>query len=112
MTNERSRQLADAEAQLAVARQRYSADHPDVVRLERLVESLKAVPVEPAISSPPLATPTTTAAPKVEPADNPTYIQLNTQRQVTLSQRSAMEAKYPRLKKGASSDEYTGGSLR
>jgi uncharacterized protein involved in exopolysaccharide biosynthesis len=52
--------------QLAAARDRYAADHPDVVRLERAVEESRKA----------LRTAPTTAAPRVQTApDNPAYIQ-------------------------------------
>jgi uncharacterized protein involved in exopolysaccharide biosynthesis len=79
------RQLQDAEGKLAQARQRYATDHPDVVRLERLVASLKT---DPAPRKP-------VAAPAVasESADNPAYIQLRTQREALSNERQSLQGK-------------------
>jgi polysaccharide biosynthesis transport protein len=80
--NERERQLQDASTQLATARQRYSADHPDVKRLERLVATL----------SEPIGSAGTSATPQ-DDADNPAYIQLQSQLQAVAGERASLERK-------------------
>lgn len=84
------RQLALAKDQLARARERYSPEHPDVKRYQRLVEYIEAslrgwqqVAVKPASG---------------EHADNPAYIQLQTQRQSVQSERNAFEGQRAELR--------------
>lgn len=78
---ELARQLADAQSQLVAARQRYGADHPDITRLERLVasaeEAMRAAPV-------------TAEAMAVTP-DNPAYIQLTAQREMTVNEKASLQ---------------------
>jgi uncharacterized protein involved in exopolysaccharide biosynthesis len=70
-TAERVEQLAQAKAQLAAAQQKYTPDHPDVVRLRRTVDSLeKEVDKEAAVGTLRAAT---------NHADNPVYIQVKGQ---------------------------------
>jgi len=100
--NDGRRQLEEAETQLASARQRYSPDHPDVVRLERLVSSLKArVTAEPAASVPPAADGAGPADPDEKPpsssADNPPYIQIQAQREAAVNQIRALRTKRDQL---------------
>lgn len=100
-TNDDRRQLEEAETQLASARQRYAPDHPDVVRLERLVASLQErvstepAPPPPAASS---ASPDDLAEKPPSPtADNPPYIQIQAQREVAVSQIKALRKKRDEL---------------
>lgn len=98
--NDDRRQLEDAQTQLASARQRYSPDHPDVVRLERLVASLQnRVPTQ--TSGPPVATPSSEAEladrPVSASADNPPYIQIRAQREAAASQIRALHKKRDEL---------------
>ena len=68
-TSDRYRQLSEAKAQLASALEKYTADHPDVVRLRHLVDSLqKQVGDEAAVGAPMRA--------EMDHADNPAYIQV------------------------------------
>jgi uncharacterized protein involved in exopolysaccharide biosynthesis len=71
------------EDELSAARERYSADHPDVVRLEKSVESARAA----------LASAPRTAARRMPTApDNPAYIQREVQlRAVTVDLQAAIE---------------------
>jgi uncharacterized protein involved in exopolysaccharide biosynthesis len=90
------RQLTDARTQLDEASKRYSSDHPDVIRLQRLVESLQAKVA---------ALPKTAAADTGEDAaDNPPYLQLRAQKQITLDQIKALQDK--RIALQAKVDEY------
>lgn len=101
--NDDHRQLEEARTELASARQRYSIDHPDVVRLERLVASLEArVSSEPTAAAAP-ATPAS-AAPGVpgtrapsSTADNPPYIEIQAQRESAVNQINALRKKRDEL---------------
>jgi hypothetical protein len=79
--NDRVRQLAEAQAELVVARQRYgsASEHPEVRRLERLVATLSA----PSAVAP-------QAAKSADPPDNPAYIQISANREAVINQRSAL----------------------
>jgi uncharacterized protein involved in exopolysaccharide biosynthesis len=98
--NDDRRQLEEAQTQLASARQRYSPEHPDVVRLERLVASLQSR----AESAPPTEVSAATSAKEgpaensVSPsADNPPYIQIQAQRQASIGQVRALNRKREEL---------------
>ena len=84
--NEQERQLQDAESELASARERYGATHPDIVRLEQLVAGLKAQTASSGAHDP--ATPTA-----VDQPDNPAFIQVKAQREVSSSERAALQVK-------------------
>jgi uncharacterized protein involved in exopolysaccharide biosynthesis len=95
-TNDDRRQLEEAQTQLASARERYSPDHPDVVRLERLVASLRnRVPTQ--TTEPPVVTTSSDAEPAAKAAsasaDNPPYIQIQAQREAAVSQIRALHKK-------------------
>jgi uncharacterized protein involved in exopolysaccharide biosynthesis len=83
--NERLRQLEDAKSQLAVARQRYSANHIDVQRLEKQVAALSV----PAVATGASADGSVSA----DHPDNPAYIQLNAQREAAVNERTALQRK-------------------
>ena len=96
--NDDRRQLEDAQTQLASARQRYSPDHPDVVRLERLVASLqsrvdgaKPTPAAPVPDEDPGARPVSGSA------DNPPYIQIHSQREAAVNQTRSLRRKREEL---------------
>jgi uncharacterized protein involved in exopolysaccharide biosynthesis len=94
--NDDSRQLEDAQTQLASARQRYSPDHPDVIRLERLVASLQSrAPTQPLGSAGAMVGPADepTDKPMNSTADNPPYIQIGAQREAAVSQIRALHRK-------------------
>lgn len=97
--NDDRRQLEEAQTQLASARQRYAPDHPDVMRLERLVTSLEArASAEPApvsVASAALGSPE--EKPPSSSADNPPYIQIRAQREATVSQIGALRKKRDEL---------------
>lgn len=78
-----ARQLRDAQGQLAAARERYAIDHPDVQQLERLVTSIEAM-----MRTAPLTATATSAH-----ADNPAYIQVNSQREASVNERASLEQK-------------------
>ncbi|MDR3416957.1 MAG: hypothetical protein P4L83_12290 [Nevskia sp.] len=85
-SNDLSRQLEEAQAQLALAKQRYAENHPDVQRLERQVASLQD---ELRKEGPAPAPPAGGAA----GADNIAYISLKSQREAAISQRASVQQK-------------------
>ena len=93
--NDDRRQLEEAQTQLASARQRYSPDHPDVVRLERLVSSLQSrVGGEKSTAAAASSVPDESSIAKpVNGADNPPYIQIQAQREASINQVQALRRK-------------------
>jgi uncharacterized protein involved in exopolysaccharide biosynthesis len=113
--NDERRQLEQAQSDLAAAKQRYAPDHPDVIRLQDLVNSLQqkfagaAATTGPA--PPAFAKPADTAGagaatlPAADPgADNPPYIQLRTAHEALLIERKALQDKRAALQK--KQDQY------
>jgi succinoglycan biosynthesis transport protein ExoP len=92
VVNEYRRELEDAQAQLNDAKHRYSADHPDVIRAQRLVDSLQQKLTD-ATRTAPSSAPSETGPDATVGADNPAYIQLRAQREAVASQRKALEDK-------------------
>jgi uncharacterized protein involved in exopolysaccharide biosynthesis len=82
-SNDLQRQLQDANTQLAQLQRRYAPDHPDVIRLQRQVDALKA-----------LTAANHSIAPRVERPDNPAYIQIKAQREATDAQRDSLLEKH------------------
>jgi polysaccharide biosynthesis transport protein len=112
--NDDRRQLEQAQTQLAAAKQRYSADHPDVIRLQQLVDSLQQRVNAAAARTGGSVTPTAPGTPassasassgsivsdKPDPgADNPPYIQMRTQREATENERLALLDKRAALRR-------------
>jgi uncharacterized protein involved in exopolysaccharide biosynthesis len=91
--NQLTRDLEGARGELAAARDRYAADHPDVQRLERRVSALEKDLA--AASSRPAAAPT---APTETP-DNPTYISLQTQLSAVQNEQNALKKHMDDLRK-------------
>ncbi len=84
-TAELSAQLAQAKDELKAARDRYSADHPDVIRLKRSVASLEA-----ALRKARKPSMTARTIPGMVP-DNPTYVALQTElKTVSVGLQAAM----------------------
>jgi uncharacterized protein involved in exopolysaccharide biosynthesis len=114
--NDERRQLEKAETDLAAAKQRYAPDHPDVIRLQELVNSLQqklaSAPAATAGAAPALATPTAggevgvpPAATAIDPgADNPPYVQLRTSREALVAERKALQDKRTALQR--KQDQY------
>jgi succinoglycan biosynthesis transport protein ExoP len=90
--NQLTRDLEGARGELAAARDRYAADHPDVQKLERRVSALEKDLAD-AQSRP--------AAPAVpaETPDNPTYISLQTQLSAVLNEQAALKKRMDDLRK-------------
>ena len=85
--NDHQRQLQDALTQLAAAKEHYAPDHPDVVRLQKLVDSLQ----QQATAVPDAATASVAASTPDPGADNPPYVQLRTQRETLVSERASLQ---------------------
>jgi len=99
-TNDVRRRLESARAALAQAGERYSPEHPDVVRLKREVGDLEA---ELAAAPPPVAA---TDASNMKPidADNPAYVQIQAQVSATRSELAALSTEIGKLR--AKSEDY------
>ncbi len=102
-TNDLARRLQDAEAKLAAARKQYSAEHPDVLLLTRVVAEIRTA-MEAARKTPELADRLNAAARgevgggKDEPADNPAYVQIQTQIKTTSYEREGVVANMAHLR--------------
>jgi uncharacterized protein involved in exopolysaccharide biosynthesis len=98
--NELRRKLDKAQADLAAAREKYSPEHPDRVRLERevpeLQKELAAVPPAPVVSD--------AQVPHVD-ADNPAYVQIQAALAATANDLKALDAENAKLH--AKADELT-----
>jgi polysaccharide biosynthesis transport protein len=101
-TNDLRRQLTDAQAQLRSASERYSPEHPDVIRMQRVVNSLQGQ-LDAQGPSPAPGEPRSDgqAIPDDRPgsasADNPPYIQIRSQRQAAGSQIQSLRRKREEL---------------
>jgi uncharacterized protein involved in exopolysaccharide biosynthesis len=89
-TNDLQRQLDDARRKLAGSRKQYSADHPDVKQLERLVASLEAQ-LKSAGDAP------VSTATQAKP-DNPAFIQIKSQREAAMAERTSLATKRSELR--------------
>jgi polysaccharide biosynthesis transport protein len=98
--NDLRRRLEAARASLADAKERYSPEHPDRIRLERQVVDLEAqLAAEP-------ATPAATNTPNSTPieADNPAFVQIQAQLSATRNDLAALAGEMAKLH--AKADEY------
>jgi polysaccharide biosynthesis transport protein len=101
--NDLRRRLEAARALLADAKERYSPEHPDRIRLERQVADLEAqLAAEPAASGPAPGAATAAAAPME--ADNPAFVQIQAQVSATRNELSALVGEMAKLH--ARADEY------
>lgn len=95
-TSDIARQLSEAKAQLSRAQEKYTADHPDVIRLTYFVAELESELER---------RPSAADAQKIEThADNPVYIQVKGQLDATTVEKQSAEAKRDELK--AKLDDY------
>ena len=100
--NDLRRRLESARALLADARERYSPEHPDRIRLERQVADLEAqLAAEPA-AAPVVGTDPPNSVP-IE-ADNPAFVQIQAQLSATRNDIAAVTGEMVKLR--AQSDEY------
>jgi len=84
-TSDIARRLSEAKAQLARAQEKYTPDHPDVIRLTHLVGELETEMT---------AQPSAGTAQKVQThADNPVYIQVKGQLDALIVERESAEKK-------------------
>jgi uncharacterized protein involved in exopolysaccharide biosynthesis len=100
--NDLRRRLESARSLLADARERYSPEHPDRIRLERQVADLEAQ-----LAAEPLAAPVVSADPPnavpIE-ADNPAFVQIQAQLSATRNDIAALTGEMAKLR--AQADEY------
>jgi protein tyrosine kinase modulator len=100
--NDLRRRLESARALLADARERYSPEHPDRIRLERQVADLEAqLAAEPA-AAPVVGTDPANSVP-IE-ADNPAFVQIQAQLSATRNDIAALTGEMAKLH--SQSDEY------
>jgi succinoglycan biosynthesis transport protein ExoP len=94
--NDLRRRLQGTEAALTEARQRYSPEHPDRIRLEREVTDLQAQ----LAASPASATPTAIDAASMKPidADNPAYVSIQAQLSATRGELAALATEMNKLR--------------
>ena len=94
--NDLRRRLQSTEAALTEARQRYSPEHPDRIRLEREVTDLQAQ----LASSPAAAAPAAVDAASMKPidADNPAYVSIQAQLSATRGELAALATEMNKLR--------------
>jgi uncharacterized protein involved in exopolysaccharide biosynthesis len=94
--NDLRRRLQSAEAALTEARQRYSPEHPDRIRLEREVTDLQAQ----LAASPASAAPAAVDAASMKPidADNPAYVSIQAQLSATRGELAALATEMNKLR--------------
>ncbi len=91
-SNDVSRALTEARGQMASLRERYSEDHPDVVALKRRIASL-----EQQLSGASAAASRPSSG-RSEKADNPAYIQLQSQKHAAEQERASLIAEKAQLR--------------
>ena len=98
--NDLRRRLESTRAQLAAASEKYSPEHPDVIRLQREVKDLEAQLAALPAAKPAMGNTTggsgTTAAP-IE-ADNPAYVQIQAELAATRSELAALATEMTKLR--------------
>ena len=99
--NDLRRRLEAARSSLADARQRYSPEHPDVIRLERQVKDLEAQ----LAAEPPAAPTVGGSSPNSRPveADNPAFVQIQAQLSATRNDLTALASEMDKLRAQAES---------
>lgn len=103
--NDLRRNLDDARSQLAAAEKRYGPDHPDRVRLEREVRSYEQdLAAAAKAAAPSSQDAVTSAAPALQDADNPAYVQIRAQLNATRDDLTATKARAAKLQ--ADLDHY------
>ena len=100
--NDLRRRLENTRSALAEARQRYSPEHPDVIRLERQVTDLEAQ----LAAEPPQAPAVGGSTPNSLPveADNPAFVQIQAQLSATRNDLTALASEMDKLR--AQADSY------
>ena len=100
--NDLRRRLENARASLAAAKERYSPEHPDVIRLQRQVADLEAQ----LAAEPPAAAAVPGAIPNSAPvdADNPAFVQVQAQLSATRNDLTSLAGEMEKLR--AQADTY------
>lgn len=101
LTNDLQRHLQSARTALAAASEKYSPDHPDVIRLQSQVKDLEAQLATVPASDPARATANITP---IE-ADNPAYVQIQAQVVATRNELTALATEMAKLRAKASEYE-------
>jgi len=99
LNNDLKRNLQRAESELALAREKYSPEHPDRMRLEREVTDLRAQ----LAVTPPVPAGSDSAVPHAD-ADNPAYVQIQAQLAATNNDLQALAEESEKLR--AKSERY------
>jgi polysaccharide biosynthesis transport protein len=94
LINDLKRKLETARAQLAAATEKYSAEHPDRIRLEAQVKELEA---QLAAAPPPLISADPDHRIPIE-ADNPAYVQVQAQINATNNELAALTTQISKLR--------------
>lgn len=95
--NDLQRQLQSAQAALADAQGRYGPEHPDRVRLQRVVDSLQQELADARQHSAPADTVSATRL-KPTDADNPAYVQIQAQLSSTINDLAAADEQLAKLR--------------
>ncbi|GAC1453483.1 MAG: hypothetical protein PVSMB6_07980 [Steroidobacteraceae bacterium] len=96
--NDLRRDLDKARTELAAARERYGPEHPDRVRLERQVSSLEQELASATASATTAAPAPAATIPVLADADNPAYIQVQSQLSATRNELRALAGEEQRLR--------------
>ncbi len=88
MAAEQAKQLANLRTELVATREKYSADHPDVIKLKKEIASLESGLTK--ISQPEKAI-------SAQMPDNPTYLTLQAQLQAAEPDMKSLRAKRDKL---------------
>ncbi|GAC1660485.1 MAG: hypothetical protein PVS2B3_13770 [Steroidobacteraceae bacterium] len=96
--NDLRRDLDKARTELAAARERYGPEHPDRVRLERQVSSLEQELASATASATTAAPAPAATIPVLADADNPAYIQIQSQLSATRNELRALAGEEQRLR--------------
>lgn len=99
LNNDLKRRLQRAESELAQAREKYTPEHPDRLRLEHEVSDLQAQ----LAVTPPVPAGSDAAVPHAD-ADNPAYVQIQAQLSATNNDLAALEDERGKLR--AKSERY------
>jgi uncharacterized protein involved in exopolysaccharide biosynthesis len=99
LTNDLRRRLESARAALAAASEKYGADHPDRIRLQKQVDDLQAQ-----LAAAPAARPVTNPQDTPVDADNPAYVQIQAQIAATRNELTALDTEMAKLR--AQADDY------
>jgi polysaccharide biosynthesis transport protein len=100
--NDLQRRLENAQSSLAEAQQKYSPEHPDRIRLERMVADLKAQLAAESAAAPPPSDVVPNSVPVQ--ADNPAFVSVQAQLSATRNDIAALAIEEGKLR--AQADQY------